>query len=88
MNSQLIGFVGVGRMGGHMASRLLDAGYTLCIFDTNPDVIKPLAARGEAGPDEAERKQESTDLRHRYSKTTGGSLDLPHATLRRSEGSA
>ena len=29
-----------------MASRLLDAGYSLCIFDTNPDVIKPLAARG------------------------------------------
>jgi len=48
MNSQLIGFVGVGRMGGHMASRLLDAGYSLCIFDTNPDVTKPLAARGAA----------------------------------------
>jgi 3-hydroxyisobutyrate dehydrogenase-like beta-hydroxyacid dehydrogenase len=46
MTSQLIGFVGVGRMGGHMASRLLDAGFALCIFDTNPDVIKPLAARG------------------------------------------
>jgi 3-hydroxyisobutyrate dehydrogenase-like beta-hydroxyacid dehydrogenase len=46
MTSQQIGFVGVGRMGGHMASRLLDAGFTLCIFDTNPDVIKPLAARG------------------------------------------
>ena len=35
-------------MGGHMASRLLDAGYALCIFDTNPDVTKPLAARGAA----------------------------------------
>src|SRR5471030_2523928 len=46
MNSQLIGFVGVGRMGGHMASRLLDAGYALCVFDTNADVIAPLAARG------------------------------------------
>jgi len=29
-----------------MASRLLDAGYALCLFDTNPDVIAPLAARG------------------------------------------
>jgi 3-hydroxyisobutyrate dehydrogenase-like beta-hydroxyacid dehydrogenase len=48
MNSQLIGFVGVGRMGGHMASRLLDAGFALCIFDTNQDVIKPLAERGAA----------------------------------------
>src|SRR5579872_305089 len=48
MNTQLIGFVGVGRMGGHMASRLLDAGYGLCVFDTNPEVTKPLAARGAA----------------------------------------
>jgi len=46
MNSQPIGFVGVGRMGGHMASRLLDAGNTLCIFDTSADAIAPLAARG------------------------------------------
>ena len=46
MNNQLIGFVGVGRMGGHMASRLLDAGFALCVFDTNAEVIAPLAARG------------------------------------------
>jgi 3-hydroxyisobutyrate dehydrogenase-like beta-hydroxyacid dehydrogenase len=46
MESQLVGFIGVGRMGGPMSSRLLDAGYSLCVFDTNPDVVKPLAARG------------------------------------------
>jgi 3-hydroxyisobutyrate dehydrogenase-like beta-hydroxyacid dehydrogenase len=33
-------------MGGPMASRLLDAGHSLVIFDTNPDVMAPLAARG------------------------------------------
>ena len=33
-------------MGGPMASRLLDAGHSLVIFDTNADVMKPLAARG------------------------------------------
>ena len=48
MNSQLIGFVGVGRMGGHMASRLLDAGFALSVFDTNAEVTGPLAARGAA----------------------------------------
>ena len=48
MNSQLVGFVGVGRMGGHMASRLLDAGFTLSVFDTNAEVTGPLAARGAA----------------------------------------
>ena len=29
-----------------MASRLLDAGYALCVFDTNAEAIAPLAARG------------------------------------------
>jgi 3-hydroxyisobutyrate dehydrogenase-like beta-hydroxyacid dehydrogenase len=38
--------VGVGRMGGPMASRLLDAGHSLVIFDTNAAVMKPLADRG------------------------------------------
>ena len=46
MDQQVLGFVGVGRMGGPMASRLLDAGYSLCIFDTNAEAIKPLVARG------------------------------------------
>src|SRR5688500_10885211 len=46
MSDQILGFVGVGRMGGPMASRLLDAGHSLCVFDTNADVVKPLAARG------------------------------------------
>lgn len=41
-----LGFVGVGRMGGPMASRLLDAGHDLVVFDTNPDATAPLAARG------------------------------------------
>jgi 3-hydroxyisobutyrate dehydrogenase-like beta-hydroxyacid dehydrogenase len=33
-------------MGGHMASRLLDAGYALSVYDTSPDATTPLAARG------------------------------------------
>jgi 3-hydroxyisobutyrate dehydrogenase-like beta-hydroxyacid dehydrogenase len=51
---QTLGFVGVGRMGGPMASRLLDAGHSLCVFDTNPEVIKPLAARGATNASSAE----------------------------------
>ncbi|RPH61528.1 MAG: NAD(P)-dependent oxidoreductase [Acidobacteria bacterium] len=46
MEKPLLGFVGVGRMGGPMASRLLDAGYRLCVCDTSADATKPLAARG------------------------------------------
>ena len=41
-----LGFIGVGRMGGPMAGRLIDAGYRLTLFDTSTDAIKPLAARG------------------------------------------
>ncbi|PWT85912.1 MAG: oxidoreductase [Blastocatellia bacterium] len=46
MDSQILGFVGVGRMGGPMSSRLMDAGYSLCVFDTNTDALEPLVARG------------------------------------------
>lgn len=42
----VVGFVGVGRMGGPMASRLLDAGYELCIYDVSPEATKPFADRG------------------------------------------
>ena len=43
-----LGFVGVGRMGGPMASRLIDAGYSLCVFDTNAEAVRPLVDRGAA----------------------------------------
>jgi 3-hydroxyisobutyrate dehydrogenase-like beta-hydroxyacid dehydrogenase len=42
----VVGFVGVGRMGGPMASRLLDAGHQLCIYDVSAEATKPFAARG------------------------------------------
>src|SRR5689334_2555792 len=43
---ETLGFVGVGRMGGPMASRLIDAGHSLVIYDTNASAIAPLVARG------------------------------------------
>ncbi len=46
MAGETIGFVGVGRMGGPMAGRLIDAGYKLCIFDTSKAALEPLAQRG------------------------------------------
>jgi 3-hydroxyisobutyrate dehydrogenase-like beta-hydroxyacid dehydrogenase len=42
----MLGFIGVGRMGGPMASRLLDAGHQLCIYDVSAEATKPFAARG------------------------------------------
>ncbi|MSQ59684.1 MAG: NAD(P)-dependent oxidoreductase [Betaproteobacteria bacterium] len=46
MKDKHLGFVGVGQMGGPMAGRLLDAGYTLTIFDTREAAMAPLVARG------------------------------------------
>jgi 3-hydroxyisobutyrate dehydrogenase-like beta-hydroxyacid dehydrogenase len=41
-----IGFIGVGRMGGRMANRLLNAGHDLTVFDTSEAILKPLVERG------------------------------------------
>ena len=41
-----LGFVGLGHMGAPMALRLLDAGYPLHIFDTNPGAMRALVAHG------------------------------------------
>ena len=46
MTGELLGFVGVGRMGGPLALRLLDAGYKLCVYDVSPEALGPFVERG------------------------------------------
>jgi 3-hydroxyisobutyrate dehydrogenase-like beta-hydroxyacid dehydrogenase len=46
MAKQTIGFVGVGRMGGPMVRRLLNAGFDLSISDKSEAVIAPLVELG------------------------------------------
>jgi 3-hydroxyisobutyrate dehydrogenase-like beta-hydroxyacid dehydrogenase len=41
-----LGFIGVGKMGGPMAGRLLDAGHTLTVFDERAAALQPLLQRG------------------------------------------
>ena len=51
MAVRVLGFVGVGRMGGPMASRLLDAGYRLCVYDLSDEATRPLVgARRRSSP--------------------------------------
>jgi 3-hydroxyisobutyrate dehydrogenase-like beta-hydroxyacid dehydrogenase len=40
------GFIGVGRMGAHMARRLLKAGHSLTVFDMSKDAMDDLAKSG------------------------------------------
>jgi 3-hydroxyisobutyrate dehydrogenase-like beta-hydroxyacid dehydrogenase len=46
MPDKHLGFIGVGTMGQHMASRLIEAGYALTIFDTNETAMQRLEQRG------------------------------------------
>src|SRR5438046_9897217 len=41
-----IAFLGLGQMGTPMATRLLEAGHTLTVWNRTPDRAKPLAAAG------------------------------------------
>lgn len=43
---KVLGFVGLGRMGGPMAGRLMDAGHGLAVFDPVESAMAPLLARG------------------------------------------
>lgn len=43
---QNIGFIGLGIMGRHMASHILEAGYPLFVNDINPAAVKELTAKG------------------------------------------
>jgi 3-hydroxyisobutyrate dehydrogenase-like beta-hydroxyacid dehydrogenase len=44
--SEHLGFIGTGNLGGAIANGLLKAGFTLTIYDTDPDVLAPLHAHG------------------------------------------
>src|SRR5690348_15962550 len=41
-----LGFVGIGRMGGPMATRLLDGGHQVSVFDRSEAALAPVVARG------------------------------------------
>ena len=41
-----LGYVGVGKMGGPMAERLIAAGHELLVYDTREAAVAPFVARG------------------------------------------
>jgi hypothetical protein len=46
MSAAQIGFIGVGRMGGPMASHLLAAGHELIVFDLDETALAAIVAKG------------------------------------------
>jgi len=46
MSERELGFVGVGRMGGRMCRRLIEAGYALTVFDTSEEAVQAMVGMG------------------------------------------
>lgn len=53
-NDMQIGMVGLGRMGGNMAKRLIRDGHDVVAFDPNPDAVSSLVSDGATGADSLE----------------------------------
>jgi 3-hydroxyisobutyrate dehydrogenase-like beta-hydroxyacid dehydrogenase len=62
MPGQSLGFIGLGRMGGPMAGRLLDAGHRLTVFDISGQVVQPLVARGAVRADSAAEAASAAEI--------------------------
>lgn len=55
MAQQTFGFVGIGRMGGLMSGRLLDAGHKVVVFDVSEEAVAALEKKGaQRAPSAAE----------------------------------
>ncbi len=44
-----LGMIGLGRMGGNMVRRLMNAGHECVVFDHSQDAVKQLASEGATG---------------------------------------
>ena len=62
MPGQSLGFIGLGRMGGPMVGRLLDAGHALTVFDTSEQAVQPLIARGATRAGSAAEVASAADI--------------------------
>ena len=61
-NKVELGFVGVGRMGGPMSERLLAAGHSLTVFDTDDASVEALVKKGAKKASSAAEVASSADI--------------------------
>ena len=62
MTAQVVGFVGLGRMGGPMSKRLLEAGHALCVFDTDPAAMRALTDAGATAAGSVREVADSAEI--------------------------
>ena len=57
-----LGFVGIGRMGGPMSERLLEAGYSVTVFDTETSNVEALVKKGAKRASSATEVASAADI--------------------------
>ncbi len=62
MSGQSLGFVGLGRMGGPMALRLLEAGHPVTVYDVDDAAVQRLTGRGASGARSAAEVADATEI--------------------------
>lgn len=62
MSSKLLGFVGVGQIGGPMAKRLMDHGYSLVVYDVRTEALAPFIAAGATAAKSPAEVASATDI--------------------------
>ena len=76
MTRPVIGFIGLGLMGGNMVENLQNRGFELVVMDLNKDAVAAVVARGNAR-EAASPKETGRGQRHRDA--------LPHHVRSRRE---
>ncbi len=62
ITAQTLGFTGTGKMGAPMATRLLDAGHKLVVYDIRAEASAPLIACGATGADSTRAVADAADI--------------------------
>jgi 3-hydroxyisobutyrate dehydrogenase-like beta-hydroxyacid dehydrogenase len=62
MSGLELGFVGIGRMGGPMSERLLEAGYSVTVFDTEASHVEALVKKGAKKASSAAEVASAADI--------------------------
>jgi len=57
-----IGFIGLGIMGKHMSKNLINAGYSLCVYDLNRSAVEELVNYGATGCSSSKEVAESSEI--------------------------
>ena len=62
MSKPVIGFIGLGLMGGNMAENLQNKGYELIVMDLSKDAVAACVARGAKTASTAKELAEGSDI--------------------------